>query len=75
MPNIPILRATKVSAPPAWALLERELMAANDQAALMFTDRYFERGGAPIWADDVDDFYEAVYNWACNTPWAAARRC
>jgi len=63
MPNMVTIKATKVSAPPAWALLERRLMAVMEEAAYAMIDKYTERGGALFYKDALDDLYEVDYNW------------
>ena len=57
------VEAAEVSAPPDWALLQRHLIDAINTAAPMMLDKYTERGGAPYYANDVDDLYELFYNW------------
>jgi hypothetical protein len=56
--------------PPAWALLERRLFDAMNEAVQPFLDRYVTDEGELIWReggtgsrDGADDFYESVYNW------------
>jgi hypothetical protein len=57
--------------PPAWAVLERALIAAMNDAIDPFLAKYTNADGTLIWGgtaeqhgrDDVDDFYEAFYNW------------
>lgn len=63
MPDLIQLKATRLSAPPPWALLERHLITLMEEAAPVYMQHCTEPGGAAIWADDVDDFYEAFYNW------------
>jgi len=61
--NIPCLN------PPAWALWERRLFAALDEAVHPFLARYTDADGALIYRDDfvsrdgADDFYESFVNW------------
>ncbi len=56
-------------APPAWALLERELLRANSQACERFAARYLDNRGyllhTPRWGtlDGPDDAIETFYNW------------
>ncbi len=57
------VKATETAPPPAWALLERKLMALMEEAAPMMVEKYAERGGAWLWYDDMDDYYERSYNW------------
>ncbi len=56
--------------PPAWAVLERQLIDAMNQAAPIFIEKYTRPGGALIWmegnpGDDIwaDDLYEGFFNW------------
>ncbi|MFI6873308.1 hypothetical protein ACIBL6_07715 [Streptomyces sp. NPDC050400] len=58
---------------PRWALLERELFAAQERAWRLFADRYTEGDGRLVFRealgegmdgrDGVDDFYEPFFNW------------
>ena len=56
-------------AAPAWALLERQLLAAQERACEQFFDRYFDERGyllcVPRWSGDdgPDDALENVLNW------------
>ncbi|MFF0740217.1 hypothetical protein ACFYVL_07430 [Streptomyces sp. NPDC004111] len=70
----PLLRATRDTAEtPRWAVLQRELLARQDKAWRLFTDRYTEGDGrlvfrdtlgvGPDGRDGVDDFYEPFFNW------------
>ena len=63
IPGMLSVKATEVSAPPRWALLQRELISVMEEAAEMMVRKYAERGGLFIFADDLDDFYERTYNW------------
>src|SRR5215213_9484121 len=55
--------------PPAWALLERQLLKANSKAAERFADRYVDERGyllhTPRWGtlDGPDDAIETFFNW------------
>jgi len=55
--------ATKVTAPPAWALMERSLIELMEESGRMFARQYFERGGGTLLAEDLDDLYEQFYNF------------
>lgn len=61
---IPVVESTEVSTPPEWARLQRELLAASEQAALEFVDRYARPDGTLPWReswpgmDGSDDPYE-----------------
>ena len=57
------IKANTVTAPPAWALLERELISLMEDSGRLFAQQYFERGGATLLAEDVDDLYEQFYNF------------
>jgi len=64
IPGMVTIKATEISAPPGWALLERQLIEMMEQAAVMVVEKYAEPGGAVYYADDVDDLYEIFQNWA-----------
>ena len=58
------------TAPPAWAVLQRQLIAAIDSAAPIYLEKYTRPGGALIWQEEypgdgvwADDLYEAFFNW------------
>jgi hypothetical protein len=64
------IRATvPLGAPPAWAVLERRLFDALDEAWRAFAARYCAPDGRLIYhgpaadRDGADDFYEAFFNW------------
>ena len=63
LPGLVKVKATQVSPPPGWALLERQLMKLMEDAVRPMVEKYAEKGGAFYFADDVDDLYERVYNW------------
>ena len=63
IPGIVKVEATEVSSPPVWALKQRNLIGLMERAAPMMMEKYYERGGAPTYADDVDDLYERCHNW------------
>lgn len=56
-------------APPAWALLERELLRYNSQAVELFAAKYVDERGylahTPRWGtlDGPDDAIETYWNW------------
>ncbi|RKN44922.1 hypothetical protein [Streptomyces hoynatensis] len=69
-PRPPRITATvPVGVPPLWALLERRLFDALDEAWRAFARRYCEPDGrlrheGPMESrDGADDFYEAFFNW------------
>lgn len=59
--------------PPAWAVLERQLIDVMNQAVHLFLEKYTHQDGPRrhelIWRDELpgrdgaDDFYESFYNW------------
>ena len=61
---------TPLSAPPAWAVLERRLIDALNQSVYPFVQKYTREDGELIWGnrglwrDGADDFYESCYNWS-----------
>ena len=57
------IRATQVSPPPRWALLQRQLIQTMEEAASLMVEQYAEKGGVFYYADCVDDLYEQCYNW------------
>ncbi|MGH9658202.1 MAG: hypothetical protein ACRD96_06635, partial [Bryobacteraceae bacterium] len=70
---VPGLAATLVvdtpMSPPAWALLQRELLRANTAATDRFAEKYLDSRGyllhTPPWGtlDGPDDAIETFYNW------------
>ena len=60
---------SKPMTPPTWALLERQLLAANSAAAQKYHDKYLDERGyllhTPRWGtlDGPDDAIEVFYNW------------
>ena len=61
--EMPAIAASRPTAPPTWALLQRELFSLMEEAAPEYFASGTEASGTAIWADDIDDFYEAFYNW------------
>jgi hypothetical protein len=55
--------------PPAWALMEREMLRANSEASVRFAEKYIDERGyllhTPRWGtlDGPDDAIETFYNW------------
>lgn len=52
----PVVHLSRPMAPPDWALLERQVLAANAEACVLFHERYF----------DDRDFLECVERWGGN---------
>lgn len=64
------VESSRPTTPPAWAVLERRLIDAIDEAAPVFLQKYTRPGGTLIWREDypgdgvwADDLYEAFFNW------------
>ena len=67
---LPTIASSTPTQPSAWAVLERRLIDAIDEAAPIFLEKYTRPGGALIWREDypgdgvwADDLYEAFFNW------------
>lgn len=48
MPEMVSIKATEISAPPGWALMERNLIDLMEEAAPMMVKKYTEPGGCPL---------------------------
>ena len=59
----PCLTASQQTDPPQWAMLERHLLQVNEKAAALMIEKHCAPGGMLYYADDIDDYYEKVYNW------------
>lgn len=73
-PGMVSVKATELSAPPAWALKQRNLISLMEEAAPMLLEKYAEPGGALYFADDLDDLYERIYNWGLFYAMGADKR-
>ena len=49
--------------PPAWAVMQRQLIRVMEEAAPFYMQRFFRRGGTPYGEGPYDDVYEMFYNW------------
>ena len=49
--QIPVIDSHEAAAPPEWALLQRDLLAASERAALEFVDRYARPDGTLPWRE------------------------
>ena len=64
-----ILPATRSTPPPDWAVRQRLLIDAMNEAAPAFQERYTRQDGSFIWRerwpgmDGSDDGYESYHNW------------
>ena len=63
MSDLVTVKADRIAAPPAWALLERKLFDLMAESAVLTVRRHTERGGVPYFKDDVDDLYEPFAMW------------
>ena len=65
----PVISINRLSALPAWALLERALLASAGEAAEIWADRYLDANGSvnvvERWgvSDGPDDIMEAIRGW------------
>ena len=64
------IESQRATMAPSWAVLERQLIKAIDEAAPIFVGKYTRPGGSLIWREDypgdgvwADDLYEAFFNW------------
>ncbi len=66
--GLPRVTATRLAPMPRWALLQRQIFAVLDKAAIEFADRYTRDDGTLIWRDrwpgmdGSDDPYEGFMN-------------
>ena len=67
---IPRIESQQPAAPPTWAVLQRQLIRAIDEAAPVFLEKYTRQSGELIWKEGkqedltwADDLYEAFFNW------------
>ncbi len=65
----PVVEVRETMTPPAWALLEREVLRAGSAAVDLFYDKYFDERGYLLhvarWGmlDGTDDAIETFHNW------------
>ena len=59
LPNTPNIKATRISPPPGWAILQRELIQLMESAVELAAKKYSRPDGTPYRVDDADDTYEA----------------
>ena len=63
------LEATRVCAPPDWAVRQRRLIEVMNEAAPVYQQRYTRADGSFVWRerwpgmDGSDDGYESYHNW------------
>ena len=61
--DMPTIRASELGAPPAWALLQRQLISVMEEAADCFVEKYCRSDLSTYYVQDVDDIYEIMHNW------------
>lgn len=61
--ELPVVRATQITAPPGWAVLQRHLIGAMNGAAEEFWRAFTLPGGMLKKSGKIDDDYEAFGNW------------
>jgi hypothetical protein len=61
--ELPSIHATERHAPPEWAVWQRKLISAMNQAAPVYLRAFTYRGGALKSHGKVDDDYECFRNW------------
>ncbi|MHB1296100.1 MAG: hypothetical protein ACYC4R_14010 [Anaerolineae bacterium] len=67
--NHPVITSQNTCPPPTWALMERRLIDAMNEAAPVYQERYTRADGAFVWRerwpgfDGSDDGYESYHNW------------
>lgn len=64
LPEIVIITASEKSVPPAWALMQQQLIRTINEAAPVFLDRFTRRDGTLYNYGEWDDVYEMFYNWS-----------
>ena len=59
IPGLVTIRATEMSPPPDWALMQRKLISTMEEAARLAHVKYARPNGLPYYDLDVDDVYES----------------
>jgi len=63
LPEIPVIQASKLQAPPEWAVLQRKVIAAMETSGDFYWERFMQDGATTIGDGPYDDLYEMFYNW------------
>ncbi len=63
IPGMVSIVAGEQMSPPDWAVMERQLIAAMEEAAPCYLERFTRRGGTPYGEGPYDDVYEMFFNW------------
>jgi hypothetical protein len=61
--TLPTITATELAPPPAWALLQRQLIEVMERAADLYVEKYCASDMMTYYVQDVDDIYEITHNW------------
>lgn len=61
--SMPSIEATAIESPPDWAITQRQLIGAMEEAGDFYWDRFTYQGGSTIGEGPYDDLYEMFYNW------------
>ena len=61
--NFPTISADSIESPPDWAIMQRRLIRAMEEAGDFYWDRFTNEGGSTINEGPYDDLYEMFYNW------------
>lgn len=61
--DISTIQASTIEAPPDWAIMQRQLIQAMEEAGDFYWDRFTYPGGSTISEGPYDDLYEMFYNW------------
>ena len=64
MPDMATVRATAQETPPAWAVMQRELMKSMEDAVPYYLKKFTRRDGSLYGRGPWDDVAEMFYNWS-----------
>ena len=59
--TMPFIQATELKVPDAWAVMEQNMIRVMEDASDLKIKRYTEPGGAPYFADAIDDLWEMFF--------------
>jgi hypothetical protein len=63
MPGLPVVTAVEPADPPAWAVMQRQLIDDLNEAAREYVARFVYPGGEIRATGPWDDVYEMFFNW------------
>ncbi|MEQ9437669.1 MAG: hypothetical protein RIG62_01430 [Cyclobacteriaceae bacterium] len=61
--DLVMIEASQVETPPDWAIMQRHLMRAMEEAAPYYVQRFTRQDGTTYGGGPYDDVYEMFYNW------------